>query len=297
MPEICVVHLARQENGPEPFERFITSYRRFPVGVPHTLVIIFKGFGERPDLRKYEELLAGVDHESFFVTDEGYDILPYLKLARERECRYFCFLNSFSVLLDEGWLLKMYRHIESAGVGVVGATGSYESLFTTIMQSWPSPRWLTFWLKMIVRQFDDFRRVSRWRLYFQPFPNPHVRTNAFLISREILLKLRVTSLIKKDDVYRFESGRNGMTQQILSMGLRPLVVGRDGLAYEKEYWKESRTFRSGSQENLLVADNQTRYYDHATIAEKQSLVRSTWGTVNVARCPLPSETPSREPVN
>ncbi len=28
-------------------------------------------------------------------------------------------------------------------------------------------------------------------------------------------------------------------------------------------WRESRTFRAGEQDNLLVEDNQTRHYDEA----------------------------------
>ena len=51
-----------------------------------------------------------------------------------------------------------------------------------------------------------------------------------------------------------------MTLQLLKKGLEPLIVGRDGRAYCKEEWYESRTYHSGDQSNLLISDNQTRLY-------------------------------------
>jgi hypothetical protein len=117
----------------------------------------------------------------------------------------------------------------------------------------------------------------RNRQHFPPFPNYHIRTNAFMIRRDTLLKLRVSRFRTKVDAWRFESGRHSMTRQVLAMGLRPLVVGRDGLAYEKERWFESGTFRSKGQENLLVADNRTGEYDAATAEQRELMSRRVWG--------------------
>ena len=69
-----------------------------------------------------------------------------------------------------------------------------------------------------------------------------------------------------------------MTRQIMYMGLKPLVVGRDGRAYEKEEWFESGTFRSHGQHNLLVADNHTRRYSEADEHDKRIIEQVTWGS-------------------
>jgi hypothetical protein len=63
----------------------------------------------------------------------------------------------------------------------------------------------------------------------------------------------------------------------MRFGLRPLVVGRNGEAYEKERWHLADTFRQGSQENLLVADNQTDRYAQADAATRAELSRCAWG--------------------
>ncbi|HEX8559483.1 MAG TPA: hypothetical protein VF668_15380, partial [Pyrinomonadaceae bacterium] len=56
-----------------------------------------------------------------------------------------------------------------------------------------------------------------------------------------------------------------------------LVVGRDGRGYEPAEWAESFTFRRGEQHNLLVSDNQTRYYEAADAATRRRLEESAWG--------------------
>jgi vancomycin permeability regulator SanA len=54
-------------------------------------------------------------------------------------------------------------------------------------------------------------------------------------------------------------------------------VGRDGRVFEIENWGTSNIFRQGKQENLLVADNQTRQYDRAEDGEKKYLTEVAWG--------------------
>ncbi len=61
----------------------------------------------------------------------------------------------------------------------------------------------------------------------------------------------------KRDTYLLESGRRSITRQILERDLRAVVAGRDGRVYGVKDWAASRTYRSGEQENLLVADRRT----------------------------------------
>ena len=145
------------------------------------------------------------------------------------------------------------------------------------MRSWPAQRPLLFWLKLLVKHRDALRLALRKRIEFAPFPNYHVRTNAFIIRREVMLKLDIDQLNEKEDAHRLESGRSGMTRQIGRMKLKALVTGRDAIAYEKENWYESFTFRSSAQQNLLVADSQTRHYAAADEATQRELRKVTWG--------------------
>lgn len=295
--EICVAHLVRRSNDMAALRHFLDSYRRHPAGVPHELLIIFKGFGGRlPD--GYEELLRGVPHARRFVPDRGFELAAYFDTARAHEARWFCFLNSYSVILADGWLEKMHRALVEGNAGTVGATGSWQSIASNILDNMklpPSmqagyPRWkrvLLTWFPVIRTLW---RPVRSWmlRTKFAPFPNYHLRTNAFLIPRDIALRVRVPAMRKKFDAYEFESGLRGFTKQILQMDRPVLVVGRDGTAYGMERWHESNTFWRCAQENLLVADNQTRKYDRSDFDARAVYSMYAWGS---AANPAPTTQP------
>lgn len=124
---------------------------------------------------------------------------------------------------------------------------------------------------------------------FDPFPSPHLRTNAFMISRELMLGLRRQRMRTKEDAYKFESGKQSMTNQILRAGLKTLVVGRDGRGYEWGEWNLSETLWQGEQRNLLVSDNQTRDYEHGDAYKRAFLSRSAWGLKAAPSAPSPPE--------
>jgi hypothetical protein len=110
-----------------------------------------------------------------------------------------------------------------------------------------------------------------------PYPNPHIRTNAFMIERETFLDTLPTSLATKKDSYLYESGPDSLTQQILRRGNKVVIVGRDGKCYDIDQWPKSGTFRLGDQYNLLVQDNQTRAFAALSRTEKRVFVETTWG--------------------
>ena len=106
MSDICVVHLVRKKNGMEPFRLFLESYLKYPAGVDHDLLILYKGFYRKADISPFEELLKDVPHSFLMVADFGFDLRPYFVAAEKHDSKYFCFLNSFSVVLDKDWLLN-----------------------------------------------------------------------------------------------------------------------------------------------------------------------------------------------
>jgi hypothetical protein len=301
MKEICVVHLVRAHNDIDTLRRFLRSYRENPGGVEHDLMVVFKGFGERRDASEHRQLLAPFGHESLFVSDEGFDITAYQAAIRHwsGRYRYFCFLNSYSEILDRDWLKKLHDQVVQPGVGIAGATGSWNSHWSNAVV-WLRSKGSEI-VKLAGKPFrapaeasapshpaQDRRRLVRdelergWNaIHFlarvDPFPNYHVRTNAFVISGELMASLASRPVRTKMDAYIFESGRKGLTRQTLLGQKRVIVVGRDGRGYEKEEWGKSRTFWQANQENLLVADNQTRDYENGTPKRRRYLTSIAWG--------------------
>ena len=287
MAEVGVVHLVRQANGIAPLERFIASYREHAAGAAHELILLCKGFSGRLPA-EYERVLEGIAHRSMQVPDRGFDLAPYFAAVRRFDFRYFCFLNSFSRILAEGWLDALRHRVVAPGVGLVGATGSYQS-FAQLNEE---RRRLG--VRARIRHVASggsatviAQRTGAWLLggvglwkpsrHFLAFPNYHMRTNAFMAPREVLLRIRVRPIVFKLSAFLLESGRNGLTQQVMAMGLKPLVVDRAGRAFEPERWHLANTFRQSRQEDLLVEDNQTVAYDQAQPEERANLSRISWG--------------------
>lgn len=266
MAEIGVAHLVRARNGVEPFRRFLDSYARFPGGVDHDLLIIYKGFKHPVETREYHELLKPFQHQDLFVSDFGFDLRAYSLAARHFKNTRLCFLNSFTVIQGEVWLRKLDSLAVQPGVGLVGATGSCESMLTNLVHA---PAKGNFLLRSLKTRINS--------VLFKPFPNHHIRTTGFIISRSVMLDVWPRYIVTKQQAYMFENGRNGLSQRILRRNLKMLVAGRDGRGYEMEEWAASNTFRQSSQQNLLLADNQTRQFDQADAATRLKLSRMSWG--------------------
>jgi hypothetical protein len=112
---------------------------------------------------------------------------------------------------------------------------------------------------------------------FEEFPAHHVRTNAFMVDRELFTSLEMRPINRKMDAYLMESGRRSFTRQVQKRGLRTLVLARDGAVYEPERWHLSRTLWQRDQEGLLVADNQTRSYANGGLERRRVLSTMAWG--------------------
>lgn len=328
---IAVVYLARSETGvSDDFLTFAKSYRQFTAGFPHTLIIIRKGAATTPHAKMaIAQLFDGIPFIGIDVDDIGYDIQAYLKVSRMIPHKYVCFLNTYAEICADDWLGKLMQPLlRSARTGMVGVTGSYESLnssyglYCKIIWMCSNKligydpriakefvRELTLhvpeWLAMGQSQDEvsghmmDLPELQRqdilegfeahWRdatryggpLFslnqYKPFPNPHLRSNGFVINRAILNSLNFDLDNSKLDCVRFESGLDGLPTRLAQLGLNSVLVGADGMSFETERWSESNTFRLGLQSNILIKDNQTRAYDDAPVNVKEHLSRLSWG--------------------
>ncbi len=281
MKETCVVHLVWSPLGMKHFKRFVVSHKKNHGALDHDLMIVFNGFDSPRDTDEYHDFAHTLElnYSPLILEQPIWDIPAYFAAARSSDSEYVCFLNSYSEPLDMEWLAKMHKWIARADVGLVGATGSYESYYTNQLTHKPpiksllNPRSFAASLRARYRRRDELRQAGIW---FKAFPNPHLRTNTFMLRRETMLKLKTSEFKTKMDCLKFESGVNSLTAQVEAMNLKTLVIGRDGDAYSMNQWRESKTFRSDKQRNLLVADNQTRNYDEADTETKRLLELYAW---------------------
>jgi len=273
--EICLLYLVWIPLGLEPVKKFLASYLSYDHGVGHKLLIVFNGHSDALQLTEYQSLVENIPHEEIIIPHSGFDIESYRIAGSQQASKFICFLNSYSEILMPGWLALMQHHLSRPGVGAVGASGNLISWHTSLVTDWEQDKTHTKYSGPVGGIRLRLRRAL-YRAMFPPFPNPHLRTNAFLIPRDVFLSLRYWPRFGKLDTYRFESGRTGMTRQIQAKGLKVLVVGKDGRGYPPEEWAESHTFWQENQENLLVADNQTRRFAAADEVTRRGLTRIAW---------------------
>lgn len=273
MAEIGVFHLVRRGNAQDALERFLRSYQVHRPGAEHDLIFILKGFTRESHLKETYAALEGVTHTVLRVPDEGFDITAYMVAARLRTYPYLFFLNSFSEILEDDWL-KLFRDaMRNEGIGAVGATGSWQSIYSDYLYRQAQPRrTLSDKIKGIARIFWHWRSKDD----FPEFPNYHLRTNAFMIQGDTMRSLQFGRIRTKRDAYRFESGYRSLTRQLEALGLRSLIAGRDGAVYEWRSWDEANTFWTGDQANLIVADNQTRAFERGDEYLRRRLSFHAW---------------------
>ena len=131
--KIGLVYLNRNAEGSEPVTRFVQSYKKFSPGIAHEFITIYKGF-LNDELSAAESLMDGVAHahRAIRVDDAMTDIDSYLVAAKTHaDIDAFCFLNTFSEINCNDWLLHLTNALLKKNAGIVGASASYESLLNS----------------------------------------------------------------------------------------------------------------------------------------------------------------------
>jgi hypothetical protein len=240
---LAVIYL---RTGGAFYDTFIESYLKHVPGYSHNLWLAWK------TKETYQ-----TSYNAVRVPLKGYSLRSFHEAAKLlTHYEYLCFLNSHSIILADNWLDKLMFGMTLPNAGIVGCTGSNESFSSN------NPGFIN-------------------SLLFHKFPNPHIRTNAFIMRRDIFMKVWPRGFKYKYQEHIFESGKLGLTKRLKLLGLKAYVMGQNGLSYDETQFSFSGTFRAGFQENLLVGDNQTKAFASASHDERIYLMSVTHGIPNV----------------
>ena len=276
----AVVYLVWIPYGLGLFKNFIRSYQQFIPGAIHQLVLLFNGVNQEEDTIPYITYAreSNLKFETLSL-DNGQDIEAYFFAAGKLSVEFILFLNSYAEILSSDWLKKYAQAFEKQpGTGIVGSSGSMQSYYSSVFQ-----KNTRYWEKTkgFYYNFRKYKLFIKafviWRFLFKPFPNPSIRTNAFMVRRTDFLKIYPGRVNSKFRAYRFESGKKSMTNYFIRNGMRPLIIDKKGKTYEIEDWVKSSTFWIDNQENLLVSDNQTEIYRKSGKEERKLMTKLAWG--------------------
>jgi hypothetical protein len=245
MAECAVLYLDRWGNEPRFARAFLSSLSRFDAGVEYDFVYILKGYPKEQSCRFLDEFKREVNPKTqvLALPDDRFATATMLQAAKLLPNKKMIYFVSSCRILAPQWLrfyLNAFDAIESCGIA--GATSGYECTNK-------SP----------------------------PFPNIGIRSTSFVIDRKLFIELADGNLNTREDEGAFESGPDGMTKQIMRRNLKPVVVDNKGKIWHIEEWPYSYTFRSGHQENLLVADKRTYHYAVGSHRRRRHLADINWG--------------------
>jgi hypothetical protein len=267
-PTIGLVYLVWAPLGPAPVREFLDSYDAHRAGAAHELIVLYNGEALAGSAGISREALSRElgDRSHRLITLERplVDLAAYGEAASLLAHPTLCFVNSYGVVLADDWLGHLSRALDLPDVGLAGASGSWESQAE--------------WLRGRARHWPyQLAGLVRARSQYPRFPNPHIRTTAFVIPRRTIVEVGLDRVRDKHDAYLLESGRGSITRRVQEAGKRAVVVGRNARAYDAPNWPSSCTYRAGEQGNLLVADNRTNDWHRASPRLRRRLTLDAWG--------------------
>ena len=263
--KILVCYLITKFDKKNSFQNFVEKYNKFKSGIDHDLLICFK-------LLKNEEILLiknciktinYIEYIDEFKSND-YDLGSFNRVAKSYPSRLIFFLNGNSYPNCDDWLKKVFDNYEDNSI--IGTSASNLSLLSTLR------------LKKIYKIISYFFKLIKYRKIFNKFPNPHIRTNGFLIKSDDFINfMKNKNLCNKEDAWSIESGKLGLTNSFKSKGYHIYVVNSDGKKFEEVDWKLSLTFNYLSQNKFIISDNQIRKYLSINDDEKKLFQFKTWG--------------------
>ena len=182
---ISVIYLAYVPFNESYLSNFINSYKKYDSGILHDLIILFNGHNDLLEVDPFLTILneSNIKYKVFY-TPEKFDIASYFYISKLLKSKYVCFLNTYSEIQNNKWLLYYYIGIEKINIGCVSATAawgdySHDDEFKHLINNITTTTTLKF-KKLFIYYFNFYPKVK-----------PHLRTNAFIINR----KFRIYSKI------------------------------------------------------------------------------------------------------
>ena len=263
--KILVAYLCSKYENKKAFEKFINSYKKYKAGHMHNLLICYKLLDDKK-LKFCRSVAKATKHTEFIdnKTKNDYDFGSYSRISKKYIKTPIFFLNGHSCLLKNNWLKEFSKHFKKKTI--VGSTGSYESMYTSLK------------IKKFYKIFKNIYNFFLFKMYFNTFPNPHLRTANFLINSNDFLNFNKDKIYNnKIDAWKSESGKKGLTNFFLKKNYKILIVNSDGKPFMIPEWKQSNTYCYKNQEKLLISDKHTQKYSLLNKIQKKKLEKIAWG--------------------
>ena len=179
---LALLYLSRKKNsGIENLEKFIRSYKKICHGYDHQLYVLLKGYNLK-EIDSISVELKSLKAKKIILEDLNYDLGSYFYASKQINEKFVCFLNTESKLIIDNWLYIMMKQINTKNISMIGTTASFETHAFRLPYFDLSVSGFFYFFGRVL-----FRFINRFynNFYFKKFPNPHIRTNGFIVNRKI----------------------------------------------------------------------------------------------------------------
>lgn len=269
-------------------KNFFDSYKKYNAGYNHNLFIAAKSYENNPAAYdKLRDFAKENNAKIIDLPDDGMEFAAFYRSAKQCTSEYIFFITTNSYILKNDWLkFFVQAAAKNENYKFIGAMGSWGNAFTNIFKKILNKLIIRF-SKHHVSQGSRSMPPFKTKLLMlkdtifnpMPFPNYHIRTNAFLIDKQLYIDYMDKQGFPKTryDAYKIECGHNSLTNFIKSHGFDVGIVGADAKLYKMPEWDKSETFRNASLKNLIIGDLLTTNYLNSSTAAKIRLEKQTWG--------------------
>lgn len=263
--EIVVCYLFTKFDSKKRIINFIKNYNKYKSGINHKLVICFKLI-EKKNIELLSKHLKKINYIEFIDEnlDNDFDLGSYKRVSKKFHTKILLFLNSHSYPISNFWLRKIYSNFKKNTI--LGTSASYQSVLSSMK------------LKKIYKLFGYLLKKRKYKKKFFQFPNPHLRTNGFMLRGiDFYNFIKNKKIHVKLDAWEIESGKNSMTNYFKKRGFDIFIINSEGEKFSMKNWPYSETFNYKFQLKSLISDNHTRKYDKLSKTEKKIAQFKTWG--------------------
>lgn len=261
-----VVYLISNYDEESNIFNFIKNYKRYKAGLKHDLLICFKNSYSKTFENKIRKKIHPYPYKKFI--DSGindFDWGSYTRVAKKNKNKILFFFNCHSYPVKKNWLKFFSNHYKSKTI--LSPTGSFQSISSSSFTSF-------YFKNLFYRFYYGILNIGNFPL----FPNPHIRSNCFMINSSDFLTLNLINCKTKIHTWLNESGRKSMTNQLLKKKFRLLVINSENKNFFIPDWKKSETYAFKKQRKLLISDKHTREYNSLTNKEKKIYEKNIWGS-------------------
>jgi hypothetical protein len=252
----------------------------------YKIYIIFKGWEEKKYINPktfFSNIKKNISF--FYFSDDGFDLGTYFKILKYVDEEYIYFFNSTSRIVDDNFFKFSINAMFDKKLGLLGWAGSFGTLRPSIKKIFFKLKINIIINKNFINTIKDllidviaFPRHLYLYKNFPKFPNPHVRSNAFLIKKDLYEEFSKISKYPetKIEACELESGKNGLTKFVQKKGYDVKVVNSKNKIFDIRECDKSETWRTGDRQHVLVADNGTFFYEKMPISRKLFKEYSAW---------------------